>query len=344
MVAIATQSSAPPLRLSDLAKMYKVSPFSLRMIANLMQQQKTYLQFDVRDISLLKTVKSYSELQASWATSAHPSMATLQQLSQTLSGAGASIKYVSDYWHQMGIAGNLGPLVGLNVYRLDLLAGSAPSTSDGLHPLDLSTGEKWLAVGGLAATVGLGLLAIASAPADLLVIAVITTLPGLSADALAAAGISLFVAGSAVAIGSLGVMSFSVDPPTASNQPSSPSVCICSPSGTDSDFPVDAGQADTGVLTTPDIGDAYAEYNSPDVNVSQMEPSPPPTTSPGTTPAPLFSEGGTFGPWGPSGPEGTSGPGGTFGPPSPPVTFPPVTLPPVTLPPVTFPPLPTLGP
>ena len=45
LATIATRNSEPPLRLSDLREMYTVNPFSLRAIANLMEEQKTYLNF-----------------------------------------------------------------------------------------------------------------------------------------------------------------------------------------------------------------------------------------------------------------------------------------------------------
>lgn len=120
MVSIATQKSQPPLHLSSLAKTYKVSPFSLRVIENLMHRQKAYFLCEARDISIMKTVKSYAELRNVWASS-KPSKATLEQLASILGASGASVKVVSELWRKVGIAGNVGGLASISALKTSRL-------------------------------------------------------------------------------------------------------------------------------------------------------------------------------------------------------------------------------
>ena len=336
MVIIATRSSVPPLRLSDLSKMYSVKPFSLRTIGNLMQQQKTYLQVQVRDLSLMKSVNSYSELQKSWATAPPPSKSTLQLFAKSLGAAGGSIKELSEFWHEVGIAGNLGSLASLNVYRLDTLAGVAPSAAIGsLHPLVLTEGEQWLAVGTYLVTVGGLLIAVAGLPATLPALAVITAV-GLTQSGLATAGIALALGGFVDL--SVGMYVVVIDNPSAT-----PS--ISAPSGSASNLPVDATDAGAGVLSTTGTPDAFASFNLPVLDINNLPTAPPPTAAPGPTPVPTSRPGPTLFPTplpptgGPTPSPGPTSPGGTSGPPS---TPPPGgTFSPPTTPPPTFTPSPT---
>jgi len=292
MVTIATQSSVLPLRLSGLAKMYTVtSPLSLRTIANLMQQQKTYLEFEVRDISLLTApgVTSYATLQAAWTTGGHPSRATLEQLSTMLSGAGASITYVSEYWHKVGIAGKLGALAGLNVYPLNVLTGASAPQSPQLRPQALTPEEEeWLAIGAflmgaaavlLIAPAGIGFVGttLAMLPEPIL----IGTLSSAAATGLQALGFTVGVAG--VVVGGVGVVEVVAD--IIEN-------FIALPSGTNVNTPVDPETANAGVLTITDVRDAYGGYSAPTIVITAHVPAdPPPTPTPGGTPPPTLGPG-----------------------------------------------------
>jgi hypothetical protein len=61
MVAIATRNGTPPMHLSGLAELYKVHPLSLRSVANLIDQQKTFMEYQVRDVSLVAKSKGYAD-------------------------------------------------------------------------------------------------------------------------------------------------------------------------------------------------------------------------------------------------------------------------------------------
>ena len=115
MVAIATQGGAAPVHVSALGKMFNVKPLSVRSIANLMENQKTYLEFRVIDKSVLTGTTSYADLQQkvmALVNSGHAQAPKndLQQLARRVVGAaGGSITYVSEYWGKVGIARNIGP-------------------------------------------------------------------------------------------------------------------------------------------------------------------------------------------------------------------------------------------
>ena len=111
-----------------------------------MAQQKVYYVCEVRDTSLLSSATSYSDLQSKFAAS-QPSKATLLNLSQLVSQAGGSIKYLSKDWRRVGIMGNLASLAGAHVYRIDaLLQALSASQSEGrIRPEDVTGGLKDIA-------------------------------------------------------------------------------------------------------------------------------------------------------------------------------------------------------
>jgi len=298
MSAIATQNSLPPWHLSGLSKMYNVKPFSLRNFAEVMQQQKTFLECDVRDMSLLDTVSTYSDLQNIWASSSQPSKATLQNLENALSAAGQScnITYLSKYHHKVGIAGLLGDLTNLKIYRVDILMDDSSSVSALNRPKPRLTPGQW---GAIAAAGGL-LITLTGGPA----VAVPATYALLTGAGLATwgeiVGAASVILTSASVVGGL-VANFSGN------------TCVCQPSGSNANLPVDTTTADAGVLSSTTTPDAYASFNAPVVDVNDLSsntvptPSPapggtlPPTSGPGSTPSPPPT---TFGP-----------PPTTFGPP-----------------------------
>ena len=134
MVRLASKSVTPPFRLSSLKAMYKVQPLSLRAVATLMANQKTYFVCEVRDVSLLTTAASYDQFVSAWPAAA-ASQATLQQLGAMLESVGASMIYVSQDYRRVGISAPLGALGGITAYSLPalnaLLTGS-PDVSDRL--------------------------------------------------------------------------------------------------------------------------------------------------------------------------------------------------------------------
>jgi hypothetical protein len=142
MVAIATRNGTPPMHLSGLAELYKVHPLSLRSVANLIDQQKTFLEYQVRDVSLVAKSKGYADLMSKWQAAGPPSKASLQVLEKVVRAWGGSITYLSRYWNNVGIAGKLGGLAGVQALRLDLLTVAEAPASGGIRPFDL-TPDQW---------------------------------------------------------------------------------------------------------------------------------------------------------------------------------------------------------
>jgi hypothetical protein len=315
MVSIATQSSVPPLHLSGLAKMYTVSPFSLRAIGNLMQQQKTFFVCEVRDLSLLtaaspvfqppRAPNSYQELQAVWAASGQPSTASLQQLGKMLPASGCT--YLSEYWHEVGIAGNPGTLAGLNVYRLDVLAGFTVPAAESARALDGSPpppppppspiGDGWsLVQKGLAGVAGT-LIAYGNYGPRIADEALIAALTGAEISQYTwalAVGISLggVLAAATLGVG-VGLLGVGIYELLVNNSTVTPSVSP--PDGGYTNLPVDATNADAGVLSITTAVNPYAGYSSAPVDLNSLPSSPPPTPAPpppGGTPAPTPAPGG----------------------------------------------------
>jgi hypothetical protein len=338
MATIATESSIRPLHLSATSKMYKLSPLKLSSVENLMKQQKVYLQLQVRDISLLKTVSSYSQLQNVWATAPSPSKETLQQLSKALTLAGASIKSVSEYWRDVGIGGNLAGLAGMGVCRLDVLASAPIPGSVASHTTILKpelTPDQWgmLATFLLATGCVLAMLTPVGEVAGIAVLvfeesSLVTTISAAQWGAVGAVTISA----AGVAASGIGLYQSVVDNPSAAP-------VLCSPSASTSNFPVDSASADAGVLSMSGTPDAYASYNQPALNLDNLPPAAPPTpptSGPGPTPIPTSGPGPT--------PIPTSGPGPTPIPTSGPGPTPIPTSGPGPTPIPTSGPIPTLGP
>jgi hypothetical protein len=137
---------------------------SLRSANNLMQHQKIYYLCEVRDVSILKTANSYADLQQKFMAS-QPSKAALLQFSQLVNQAGGAIKYVSQDWRRVGVAGTIGSFTSVSTYRIDELLAALDSQSKAraLHPEDVQGGlEKILE--GLGGVIGVA-LAIAALPA-----------------------------------------------------------------------------------------------------------------------------------------------------------------------------------
>jgi hypothetical protein len=287
MVRIATRSNVLPLRVSDLGKMYSVKPLTLRAIAVLMEKQKTYLQCEIRDLSLLTSVNSYAEFQAKLPSLPAPSKATLQEVVKILGTAG-SIKTVSPDYKEIGIAGTLGPLASLTTLRLDVLVGvtppmteHAPKLATGLRPepeLSLTSGQ-WLALGGALATIG-GIIIVASIGTAAVPAFLAYLVLGASEPA-AAAGLAGYAA--SVGIGaqlegvyflSVGIAETIANALSTAASTSSATTCFCPPTGGTIDPPVDAGDAGSGVFSTTETPDAYVGYTSPDVNIASLPPPP----------------------------------------------------------------------
>lgn len=264
MVTLATQSSVPPLHLSDLAKMYTVNPLSLRSVANLMQQQKTYLLCDVRSISLLSTVSSYTQLQSSFATAGALSKAELAQFASILSAASGSITSLSKDRKTVGIAGTLGSLAGLNAYRLDVLTGAAPLAPD--TPQPRLTPDQWATLGKVLLGVGGVLILLSGVPAAAVLGIIVAILEGAggaaTAGELVAAGGALVTAAGAAAQG-VGFFESVVDNPSAT-------LCMCAPDGGVTNLPVDTTDADAGVLSLTVTPDPVAGYNATPVDVNSL--------------------------------------------------------------------------
>ncbi len=274
MVIIATRSSAPPLHLSGLAKMYTVSPFSLRAIANLLHQQKTYVLCYVRNLSLLSTVSSYAELQtAFFAPGQQPSQATLQNLANIVNAAGGSLHNLSQGWGMVCIAGTLEPLAGLTALDIKAAAASAPPSASSVRPLDDSDPPSaWHDIFEGVSVLGGALITIALLPADI-------PAAGLVILGLAAVGsFGGFQVGSGLA--QTGILQIFADNPSAPPP-------VFAVEGGYSDLPGGVASAASGVLTTTLTPDPIAGYTSAPVDVNSLPSTPPPTPGPTPGPTPL---------------------------------------------------------
>jgi hypothetical protein len=130
MVAIATRNGTPPMHLSGLAELYKVHPLSLRSVANLIDQQKTFLEYQVRDVSLVAKSKGYADLMSKWQAAGPPSKASLQVLEKVVRAWGAPSRICHDTGTTWGSPGNW---AGLRVCRR---CGSTCSRSPKRQPLE----------------------------------------------------------------------------------------------------------------------------------------------------------------------------------------------------------------
>ena len=266
-----------------------------------MQAQKTYLEFQVRDISLLSSVNSYAELQANWASSGHLSKATLQNLAIILTPTGGSITYVSQSWHEVGIAGMLGVLATLNAFRLDVLVGAAPAAppvSKVLH-LDL-TPDQWTKLAALLAGAGAVLITITGG-AGVVPVALLAVGTGSFSLTTVVSVLGLTLTAEGVAAGSLGLYESIVSNPSAN-------VCASPPSGGIINLPIDASDAGSDVLSTTATPDAYVGYTSPAVDTNNLPTVPPPPMPSGSGPTPVPTSGPTPVPTSGPTPVPTSGP------------------------------------
>jgi hypothetical protein len=139
VISVITRSSIPPWHFSAL-RHKDGTRLSLRDTINAISPKKLICFIRLADPTLLNVVNNVSDLRAKFAT-ATPSKATIDRLSQLLTSAGASIKYISQDWRVLGISGTVASFAGVPVTLLDnnTIAGAK----------DVATGA--IAIGGVIA-------------------------------------------------------------------------------------------------------------------------------------------------------------------------------------------------
>jgi hypothetical protein len=151
-----TRRKILPLHVRDLGTAFNLKSFSVREIVNAVEGQKWVYFVHVRDLSLFKSANSLQELRAAWKSSV-PSRTTLIQLSELLSRSGASLRFLSKDWQDVGIQGTTQSLAGVPTARLTGqnydqardLASAAGVAGGIILGIGLSTGNFPIAVAGL---------------------------------------------------------------------------------------------------------------------------------------------------------------------------------------------------
>jgi hypothetical protein len=115
-LVLATLNRLPPWKVSVLASWDTTKPLSLRSAMAKLESRKAYYCVQVRDASILTTLKANASnpaaQQKTWAE-AQPSRATLTSLSSLV-----DIVYISPDWRTVIIGGTIGSLATVPVAKV----------------------------------------------------------------------------------------------------------------------------------------------------------------------------------------------------------------------------------
>jgi hypothetical protein len=111
---LATRKTEPPWKFGDLPPVFGRTPgqaMSVKVFLNRVEDAKTLLFLEIRDMSIILESNGLGELTAKWETYRGASKATLEQIEAVFGARGGAVTFISPDRRSVAISGGMGNLI-----------------------------------------------------------------------------------------------------------------------------------------------------------------------------------------------------------------------------------------